>query len=300
MSVELTIQEGRWSPSRLRGFLEGWLPHAPVRVLGGMPWQSSRVGTWTWLFGEGSVRGCSLRLKTSLMKAGTLHIRLNMMASRSDWSLAHGLARGLLKAGGGRALSPDGRVLRAEDLSDSAVATEALVKMREDVMALQSKLAGGAPYAALPTPAFSLIVTPRMLPAENDAARAAIALEEHLREMAARYQAAEPVTAMLLPDRSTLSVWERDEALMYFRDHVGVQRGSDADEGVVVPAAKAVSIFGSRLEMVSEERDRYYVPALVPGTAADEKLLADLAAAGEPLPQFMARFQEQQANIFGS
>ncbi len=298
MAVELTIEEGRWSPRRLRGFLEGWLPHAPIRVLGAGPWQGGRGGVWTWMFGEGSTRGCSLRLRTSLVKAGVVSVRLNTLASRADWTLAHGLVRGLLKAGGGRAVGADDRVLRAEDFSESTVAGEAAARLRDDTAQIARALQSGEPFAALPTPAFSLIVTAAMLPKESQSARMAIALEEHLREMAARYFEADAVAPLQLPDATSLSVWTRGDALMYFVHHVGVQHGETPNEGVVLQAPRALEIFGDRLEVVSAEADRFYVPAIRPGTARDDELIKTLVSAGQPLPAFMERYRQRQASPF--
>lgn len=298
MAVELTLEEGRWSPRRLRGFLEGWMPHAPLRVLGSGPWQAGRAGVWTWLFCEGSTRGCSLRFKPSLVKAGVITIRLNTLASRADWTMAYGLARGLLKAGGGRALGPDRRVMRAEDFSDSSVNGEASARLRDDASGVARALTSGEPFAALPNPNFSLVLTAAMLPQEKDPARMAIALEEHLRTMAARYQEADAVAPLQLPDATSLSVWTKRASLMYFVHHVGIQAGDTPEKGVVLQAPRALEIFGDRLEVVSEYADRFYVPQAFPGNAADEALLKQLVAAGQPLPAFMERYRQREASMF--
>jgi len=297
MSIELKIEEGRWSPRRLRGFLDDWHQRAPVRVLATTGWQTSLSGSWTWLFGEGSTRGCSLRYKPSLVKSATLFVRLNTMASRADWMLAHALARDLVKTAGGRALGADDRVLRAEDLSESNVAAEAMARIRVDAASIARALRGGQPFAALPTPRFSLILTASMLPQEDDPADLGGLLEEHLAGMAARYAEAEDVKPLQLPDGSMLSVWSGRPALVHLVHHFGVQHGGTPEEGVVLPAAKAIEILGSRLEVVSPDADRFYVPELHP--ASDGALLQQLLAAGQPVPAFLGRYRQQrQASPF--
>ncbi len=298
MPFTVTIQEGRWSLRRLSGFLESWRPPSPVRILHTSPWVTSRTSALLRLVAEGSTRGCSLRFKASLVKGSALVLRLASLASRADGALAFELARALLKAGGGRALGPDGRVLRPEDMSAAAVAQATSTRFREDLAAVRRELERGAPFAALSCGPFSLILTAAMLPSQGDAARAASILEAHLQAMAARYVAAEEVAPLHLPDGTTLSVWGRNAALLYLVDHLGVTQGTDAEGGFVVPVGKAVPIFASRLDMVSEHRDRFYLPALLPGRPEDQALLTALQAVGEPLPTFMARYQRREESVF--
>jgi len=298
MPFELTIQEGRWSLRRLGAFLEAWGERESPRVLRTTPWATSRTGARVHLFAEGSTRGCSLRLKTSLVKGSGLVLRLGALASRADGALAFALARGLLKAGGGRAVGPDGRVLRAEDMSEASVLAAARARFRSDLGAVRRELERGSPFAALPCPHFSLILTAAMLPPEGDADRSAGITEGHLQQMAARYVAAEVVAPLRLPDGTTLSVWGRNAALLFLVNHLGVQHEGHDSGGFVVPVAQAIQLLGTRPELVSERRDRFYLPALLPGKAEDQALVTALEAAGEPLETFMARYQKREESIF--
>lgn len=296
MSVELTLREGRWNLRALRGFLETWASRAPLRVLEMTPWEANASGAWMWTFGEGSTRGFSVRRARTLLSGGALVVRLGLLASRSDWILAYDLLRALLRDRGGRLMGADERVLRPEDLGEGGALDEGLSRLRQDASDLRRELQGRDGFAALPNPGFSLILTPALLPEETDPALFAQAVEAQLVDMATRYQRAEHVAAMDLPDGSSIAVWPQDESLMPLAHYIGVRLGDGADESVVLRGTDAITLLGDRVELVSEQRDLFYLPALDPSNAADLDLRERLSAQGTPLPMFLEQFRKSQGH----
>jgi len=291
MAVELTLQNGRWSGRALKQFLEAWAPKSPIPLLTWMPWQASAKGLRTWVFAEGSTRGVFLTRRLSLTRGAPVTVRLNAMASPADWTVAYALLRALRQGRGGRVEGSDGRVLRAEHLSDTEAVGDGLMRLREDAREIADNLLRGERYAIFPNPEFSLVVTAAMLPRENDAARFAMGFEELLRTMAQRYQRAAFVSAATLPDGRSLAVWSMDDALLPWADHIGIRQGEEAQDGVVLPATQAMSLLGKRLEVVSEAQDRYYLPAFDLGDPAERALHDKVMKAGTPIAEFLARFQ---------
>ena len=215
MASTYTITPARWNPRKLDALLDTWAPRAPVPLLARQPWSRLPAGQWTWLFPEGGVRGCSLLLMPGVLQARGLQVRLNLMAGRADWTLAHALLRALLDAGGGTLTGPNDAPVRIEDLREPEAGTEALARVRADAQGVARPLREGKPYVALPNPDFTLFVTKELLPKERDETRFAMGLEEELSVMAARYASAAPVPVLQLPDGSGLSVWSQDAALLY-------------------------------------------------------------------------------------
>jgi hypothetical protein len=290
MAFEFHIREGRWSNRRLRAFLDAWLERAPVPILERERWSRGAAGPGTWIFAEGSTRGCSLDLEAAMLQKRGVRVRLNVMASRTDWHVAQALVRDLLDAGGGRVVGAQDAPIDPQVLREPEASAEAHAHLEQDAEALAEKLGSGRPFAALPCPAFSLIVTPGMLGTDEAPALMALALEERLVEMAARYQRAERVAVMRLPDASTLSVWGQGEAIVYLTQYIGVSFGEAPDDGVVVRGRDLMELLGDRVEVVSENQDRFYLRALEPGSAKDGEVLARLAQAGQPMGEWLARF----------
>ena len=298
MAIELTLQNGRWSGRALKQFLEAWAPKSPLPLLTWMPWQATPRGMRTWIFAEGSTRGVFLTRRMSLLKGAPVTVRLNAMASPADWTVGYALLRALLQGRGGRVEGPDGRILRPEHLTDAEAVGDCLVQMRKDAGEVSDTLQRGERYAVFPNPEFSLVVTEAMLPRETDPARSALAFEDLLREMAARYQRAGFEPPATLPDGRSLAIWSMGEALLPWADHIGVRQGEEAQDGVVLPAAQAMTLLGDRLEVVSEAQDLYYIPAIDPGDPADRALMASLTKAGTPIADFLARFERQGQGMF--
>ena len=290
MAFEFHITEARWSNRRLRAFFDAWLPKVPVPLLGRTRWQRGATGPGTWLFAEGSIRGCSLDLVGGVLQPRSVRVRLNLMASRIDWQLGQALVRALLDAGGGKVSGAGGEVLGPELLREPEASVEAHAHMRDDAIKLSRELRGGRSFAALPNPEFSLLVTPGLLPDDPDTDHFALELQEELIEMAARYHGAEAVGVMQLPDASTLSIWQRGDSLVHASHFIGVSFGDDPDDGVVLPGQDLIALLGSRVEIVSENQDRFYFPALDLGEAEDQKLLEDLRTQGQQLGEWLQRF----------
>ncbi len=291
MSYEFHLREGRWSARRLRAFVEAWKP--PVPIFTQMPWTRSRKGPATWFFGEGSVRGCTLQLDADLLKARSLRVRLNLMASRADWQLGQSLVRELLAAGGGEAYGPGDQVIASDALQEPAAGADALAQLRTDAAELAGSLKSDRTYAALPNPAFSLIVTKELLPAETDQTNFALALEEELALMAARYQRSEPVERVQLPDGSSFSIFPDVDALAYASQFYAVPvANGDGLEQYVLPGPRFFELMGERLEVVSEKQDRFYFPALDFQNTDDAKVLTTITKEGQPFEAWLTRFPE--------
>jgi hypothetical protein len=297
MAVEFTLQNGRWSAGALKKLLESWAPTCPIPLRLRAPWSATAGVLRTWIFGEGSTRGVHIVRRMSVVKGATLHVRLGAMSSRADWTIAFAFLRTLLNARGGRVLAPDGQVMRPEHLGEEDAANGAHARMYEDAQEILAALQRGERYALLPTPGFDLLVTEAMIPKESDPARLALALDELLREMAGRYQQATVVPSATLPSGQSLSLWSSDGALLTWADFIGVRPGPDAEEGVVLSSAAALQLLGTRLEVVSESLDRFYLPALDPANAADRVLEAEIQKAGTPIRTFLAQFQRQPGGV---
>jgi len=297
MAVELTLREGRWSLRGLRSFLETWAVRSPIKVLVQSAWEANASGAWTWLFVEGSTRGFSLRRVRTLVGGGVLVLRLGQLAGRSDWQSAYDLLRALQRERGGRVLDSEQRVMRPEDLSEQAALDAGLLHMRQDATELARALQGREGFAALPNPGYSLILTREMLPEESDPTQLAQVLEAQLSDMAARYQRAERVTLMDLPDATTIVVWDQDEALVPLAHHIGVRLGDGPEEGVVLAGADFIAALGERVEVVSETRDLFYVPALNASDSADLELRDVLSAKGTPLATFLGQYRQSQGPL---
>lgn len=290
MSAEFHIPDGSWSVRRLRTFAEEWVPKAPVPLLFAQPWTRGAKGPGTWFFGEGSIRGCSLQLDADLLKTRSLRVRLNAMASRADWQIGHALLRALVEAGGGTVTGPDGERVPPDELQEPAASNTAMARLRDDAEELAKALHQDGTYAALPNPLFSLIVTAELLPAEDDPTNFALALEEELALMAARYIGAEVVDLVTLPDGSSFSMWARQDALAFAAHFFGVGSPSEEDEAVVLPGPRLLELMGDRLEVVSEEQDRFYLPALDPADPEDAAMLEAVEAEGQPLQAWLAQY----------
>lgn len=289
MAATYTLTGARWNLRRLSALLESWATRAPVPLLTKPSWARLPAGPWTWLFPEGGVRGCSLLVLPGLVQARGLQLRLNLMAGRADWMVAHALLRTLLEAGGGSLSGPDEAPVAAEALREPEAGLEALARLREDAARTVRPLREGKPYVALPNPEFTLFVTPELLPDEREETRFAMALEEELAEMATRYATAARVPVIELPDGSGLSVWSQDAALIHLTHYVGVRRGESASQGVVLSGPALLDALGDRVEVVSQDQDRFYLPALDPQDPADARVLERLAKAGESLDDWVAR-----------
>ena len=262
-----------------------------------MPWEATPEGLRTWIFAEGSTRGVHLLRTMSLTQGATVHVRLGAMASRADWIVAYGLLRGLLKGRGGRVVGPKERVLRGENLTEGEAVSEALSHLYDDATEVASELRGGKGYAVFLNPEFDLLVTPAMLPASSDPGRLSGQFEELLRLMAARYQRAEIVAPAALPNGQTISIWSMNDACLYWAKHMGIRLAPDAEDGVVLSAAQAMALLGSRLEVISEEIDRFFLPALDPSDTRDRALREKLMGAGKPISEFLSGMQGQQPQM---
>ena len=297
MAVELTLQNGRWGGRALKKHLEAWAPKSPIKLLTWMPWTNAPAGLRTWIFPEGAIRGVHVIHRLSLVKGTAVTVRLNAFSSHADYTVAYAFLRGLVAGRGGRVVGPDQRVYRTEDLTDEAAAGDAQSRLFEDAKEVEQGFRRGEKYAVLPSPEFDLLMTEAMLPREQDRARRAVATESMLREMAGRYQRASIVNAGTLPNGRTMAVWSMDDALLDMADFVGVRQGSEAQDGVVLSATQAMGLLGNRFEVVSEDIDRFFIPAIDPSEAADRTLAKRLFEEGTPITEFLARFQRQAGGV---
>jgi hypothetical protein len=221
------------------------------------------------LFTKGSIRGVVLTPSSSLLRGTQLEVRLYVMASAEDWSMAYALMQHLVEkyegvvsetGGGGRqgyaSLSEVSALQRAEQTSQPDF--DVLKRMLVD---------GDEPFIKLPNAWFDLTVTQEEFkPFTQPGANKMALVVDRLKARAARLGLCQQANVRLTKDGTRVSIIVTEPAIYTQTDFAAITEENLFDKDVVrrihyLRFEELVDFMGVRMEKVKEDPPLYYLPA---------------------------------------
>jgi hypothetical protein len=211
----------------------------------------------------GSIRGFTVNLDSDT----TARVRLNSLASRSDWKVAFGVMKQAVDQGGGT-LNKEGEPVDTANLLPEHAETECMADFAFALGSLRSSMEEGS--AALPIAHFSCRISPGDLAgAKADDPESLLAVEARLQDKVSDYVCAftaSVITATLDDKEVKICNYHHEPTLFHKEVDYVSMHGTSRDVEGLVPREKVEEILVAYLQ---DAGDFWYLPTINFGGKAE-------------------------------